>query len=115
MSRISLRLSPTKLSGSVLFLEVVAFLAGTGLDSSECAQQKFLLSVLTVEECWKNRTHHPKTEIVVAVGGRFVVAVGSATVRRIVVPRTAPFTDADPKLRSRKSRTLSDLSVKHEG
>jgi hypothetical protein len=53
--------------------------------------------VLTVEECWKNRTHNPKTDILVAVGGIVVVAVGSATVRRIIVPRAAPFTDACPK------------------
>jgi len=67
---------------------------GSGLfcvrpDNSHCP-------VLTVEECWKNRTHYPKTNIVVAVGGSIIVAVGSATVHRIVVPGTATFTDADP-------------------
>ncbi|WP_156518704.1 hypothetical protein [Phormidesmis priestleyi] len=36
--RVSLRLSPTKLPGSVLFSEVVVFLTGTGLDSSGYAQ-----------------------------------------------------------------------------
>jgi hypothetical protein len=60
-------------------------------DNSHCP-------VLTVEECWKHRPDNPKTDIVVAVGGIVVVAVGRATVRRIIVPRTAPFTDACPDL-----------------
>ena len=52
-------------------------------DNSHCP-------VLTVEECWQHRAHNPKTDI--------VVAVGRATIRRIIVPGTAPFTDACPDI-----------------
>ena len=43
-----------------------------------------------LEECWKHHTHNPKTEIVAAVAGERVEAVGSATVPRNAEPRTAP-------------------------
>jgi hypothetical protein len=96
VSRITVRLAPTKLSDSVLFSDKFTFVAGTGLDSSEVRPDNSHCPVLTVEECWKTRTHNPKTDIVVAVGGRFVVAVGSATVRGIIDPGTATFTYACP-------------------
>lgn len=53
-------------------------------DNSHCP-------ALTVEECWKQPIHYPKTDIVVAVGGRFMVAVSGTTVCRIIVPGAAPF------------------------
>jgi hypothetical protein len=50
--------------------------------------------------------HNPKTDIVVAVGGIVVVAVGSTTIRGIVVTRSAAFTEASPKEHCKSNTNL---------
>ena len=56
------------------------------LDSSRTLY-KFTFTDSDSKEYWGNQ-HHTKTDVVVVVVARVSVAIGRATIRRIVVPRT---------------------------
>jgi len=65
-------------------------ITGAALDSSRHSQQISHLLALAQKSA-RGTTDYPKTDIVVRVVGRIVVAIGRTTIPRIVVPGTAAF------------------------
>jgi hypothetical protein len=87
MSRITVRLAPTKISGSVYFwmpLPTSREKGWTLLAHSANSHWPTLAVKST-----RNQTNHPKTDVVVTIVARVPVAISRAAVPRIVVPRTA--------------------------
>ena len=84
-----LRRMPTKPPDPGLYSDGVASIAGAGLDSSDTLPANSHPPALAVKSAPTQRNNHTKTVVVVPVVRIVPVAVGAATIMRIVVPRAA--------------------------